>query len=758
MAGQEQCGSPELTVKVNMLGPFAISVGGRVAGPWPRPSARRLCELVLLSPGQRVSRELAAEELFGSLGPDRAATALRKALSMARGALAQLGQPAAGLLQADRDNIWFRSEAMEIDLDRQERALRAALAMGPGQDRDDRLVAALADERTVLADAPYVEWALRCRDRFEVLRQQARLALARDRTKGAGLSGTAAVLEAWESCLGHDPACEEAAAALMRLYTAQGARPEAARTYERCRAALAELGLTTSPALDEVRALAAFKLGPGGNGQPLAAHVTALSRQVRKTISVLFAEITGLDITKDPEDLRDAVARTLSGVVTEVEALGGTVNSISGSGLQAIFGAPQAHEDDPERAVRAAFRAMSARDGDRHEDSPVLRIGIETGIAVVGPFAAGTSLEYGAVGAVVGAAAALQSAAKPGGILVGPATRAATEGIFEWGATEEVIALRGIEPLSGSYLRSPRPRARGRQLRLGGRGLHVGRERELALVSTALRDLEAGRGSVVVVVGEPGLGKTRLLGECRKHFMAWVGAKRGRLPLWLEGRCASYASTTPYGLYQDLLASWAGVALDQSELLVSSALKRAVSAVMGDHGLFPVLARAMGLGAGVGTAHMRPPELQRATFAAFRSVVSRLMVAGPTVLALEDLHWADPTSLMLTDELCSLATDGALLVVLTRRPDPDPGVSGLQASLRDKAALRVHELEIAPLTPEAERELAGSLLGQAAGENVIDVMRSGVQGNPFFLEERFFSLLETGPWCAKRRTGAWWRQ
>ena len=155
--------------------------------------------------------------------------------------------------------------------------------------------------------------------------------------------------------------------------------------------------------------------------------------------------------------------------------------------------------------------------------------------------------------------------------------------------------------------------------------------------------------------------------------MAWVGAKSGRLPLWLEGRCASYASTTPYGLYQDLLASWAGVALDQDEPSVSAALKRAVSAVMGDRGLFPVLARAMGLEAGGATVQMRPLELQRATFAAFRSIVSRLMAAGPTVLALEDLHWADPTSLMLTDELCSLASDGALLVVLTRTARPRPG-------------------------------------------------------------------------------------
>ena len=103
-------------------------------------------------------------------------------------------------------------------------------------------MAALSDERTVLADAPHIDWALRCHEHVEVVRQQARLTLARDRSRGAGLSRTAAVLEAWESCLSHDLACEEAAAALMRLFTAQGARPEAVRTYERCQAALAQLG------------------------------------------------------------------------------------------------------------------------------------------------------------------------------------------------------------------------------------------------------------------------------------------------------------------------------------------------------------------------------------------------------------------------------------------------------------------------------------------------------------------------------------
>ena len=198
--------------------------------------------------------------------------------------------------------------------------------------------------------------------------------------------------------------------------------------------------------------------------------------------------------------------------------------------------------------------------------------------------------------------------------------------------------------MSGSYLVAPRARARGRQLRLGGRGPLVGRRRELALVSTALRDLEAGRGSVVVVVGEPGLGQDAPSPEeCRKHFMAWVGARSGRLPLWLEGRCASYASTTPYGLYQDLLASWAGCRpgpeMSHQFPPPSKGQSRRSWGTMAFSRSWPGPWASRPVGPRYRCALL---ELQRATFAAFRSIVSRLMAAGPTVLALEDLHWADP--------------------------------------------------------------------------------------------------------------------
>ncbi|HEY6497329.1 MAG TPA: hypothetical protein VIZ43_28970, partial [Trebonia sp.] len=242
-------------VRVGLLGQFAITAGDRAAGPWPRPSARRLCALLLVSPSHRVSRDLACEELFPRLDPRAAARSLSKALSMARAALAELGEPGTALLCADLTHLWL-APGVGVDADDLAAALRAGLAMPPGQGRDDALAAALADDAELLPGEPYADWADRARDRLDSLRQEARLALARDRGKGAGRAGPDDVAAAWLACLDHDPACEEAAAALIRVHLAEG-RPEvAARVFERCRAALERLGLRISPSLERVYASA----------------------------------------------------------------------------------------------------------------------------------------------------------------------------------------------------------------------------------------------------------------------------------------------------------------------------------------------------------------------------------------------------------------------------------------------------------------------------------------------------------------------
>ncbi|MGB6613400.1 MAG: AAA family ATPase, partial [Trebonia sp.] len=454
------------------------------------------------------------------------------------------------------------------------------------------------------------------------------------------------------------------------------------------------------------------------------------------------------------ETLRELVGGSLAAVITEVEALGGTVISVSGRGLEAMFGAPEAHEDDPERALRAAFRALTATataTAAAADGETALRIGVETGPAVVGPVGGGAKVEYGAFGDAVSVAAALQSSARPGSVLVGPATRAVTGHLFSWGAAEEVALSGHPRRLVASYLDAPRARVAERRPRLGGRATLVDRDAEMRVLDGALRAAVSGHGSVVLLTAEPGLGKTRLVQECRKRFIAWVGAGSGRLPLWLEGRCASYASADPYSLYRQLVASWIGVSPDQPEARLRPALETALAHLMGNTNLLPPLARMMGAARGAerqAQGRIGPEELQRMTFGAVRSVVSRFAAAGPTVLVLEDLHWADPTSLRLTLELAELAAGRPLLVLATTRPDAGPEVAALAARGETR------QLELRPLSADAATALASSLIGgQVAGPEVFATVLATADGNPLFLEERLSSLLETR--TLVREQGAW---
>jgi class 3 adenylate cyclase/DNA-binding SARP family transcriptional activator/tetratricopeptide (TPR) repeat protein len=778
-AAPSQHRASPLVLDVRLLGRFAITAGERSTGPWPRPSARRLCQLVLISPGRRISRDEACEALFPSLRFDAAAHALYKAQSMARSALGELGPQTGGLLCADPAQIWVATDVdLRLDLDAHERALRTALAGSPGLGRDSSLVEALSMEGVPLEDEPEAEWAARVRERVEYLRQEARLELARDRSRGLGRAHPEEVLQAWQACLQADPTEEEAASALMRLYLAQGRRPLAIATYESCCGALARLGLKTSPALEEVRASVN---GPAPSLAPTSPletdNVAVRPGEERRLVSVAFVELLplGPGAQADPEDLRDLIGAGLAQAISEVEALGGAISSISGPIMSALFGAPQAHEDDPERALRSALRIAAAvgptpgHDGygspktrGRPAADAVLsvRIGVETGTAIAGPAGSGDQMGYGAVGAVVGTAAALQSAARPGSVLVGPATHAATEGIFEWGPKQDVLLTPGAQPLPATYLVQPKARsvAEAGRRRMAAKAALVGRDAEVALLTESVRATVSGRGGAVVIAGEPGLGKTRLVQECRNYFMGWVGAESGRLPLWLEGRCASYASSTPYGAYQQLLSRFIGAPLEAGEAVVRPTLEAAMRAVLGkDKEPVALLARMLGLPAGPGEAHvarMGPAELQQQTFLAIRSVLISLVSRGPTVLALEDLHWSDPTSLQLTGELATLAASGPLLVLVTRRPEPDPGVGELEAVLAADPARPLRVLALAPIHRTDERVLACSLLGGDVGDDVIEVVCRGVDGNPLFLEERLASLLDTG---AIERDGSRWR-
>ena len=278
-------------LRAKLLGPFAISKGDKKAGPWPRPTAKRLCELVLISPERRVGREVALEVIFPSRSPAVASRAISTALSNARTALAPLGTEAASLLQADRTYIWMNPACpLEVDVDLQRERLGRGMGAEPGVERDDLLTFALADESTLLDDELYADWALIPRQELERLRQEARLALARDRARGYGRCTPESLVQAWEACLAHDPSGEEAASALIRVYGAQKRLPLLEATYKRCRAALEEMGLKAPPALEQLYAdsrPAASAVHSGSEGG--AGPGPRPQREELRLVTVLFA-------------------------------------------------------------------------------------------------------------------------------------------------------------------------------------------------------------------------------------------------------------------------------------------------------------------------------------------------------------------------------------------------------------------------------------------------------------------------------------
>jgi DNA-binding SARP family transcriptional activator/tetratricopeptide (TPR) repeat protein len=243
-------------LRAQLFGRFALTrLDDQPVGPWGRPAARRLTQLLCLRADRRIGREEVAEALFPRLAPARAANAVAKALSMARAAIGVTGTSGRPILQADRIAIWVdETVRLGTDLDDAREALDGALRMPPGTRRDVALASALAPTSVLLADEPYADWAHAARAALDVSRDQARLALARDRSAGHGRADPASRIAAWGAVAASDPTVEEAAVALMREHAAAGRRDRAIRVYLQCVAALRdELGVAPSPELDAAR-------------------------------------------------------------------------------------------------------------------------------------------------------------------------------------------------------------------------------------------------------------------------------------------------------------------------------------------------------------------------------------------------------------------------------------------------------------------------------------------------------------------------
>ena len=434
----------------------------------------------------------------------------------------------------------------------------------------------------------------------------------------------------------------------------------------------------------------------------------------RKLATVLFADLVGSTefvSAQDPEVTRRRVTAWFDAVSGCIETHGGTVEKFAGDAVMAAFGIPQAHEDDAERAVRAALGII----GHAHEAGIEARIGIEAGEVVVDE----TDSTF-ATGEAVNVAARLQQAAGAGEILIGDAAHRLTEGRIE---SEDVgpLELRGFRRPIGAY-RAVAAVDGGVQ-RVTVSAPFVGRESELELLENTLsRTIRDQRPHVFTVYGEPGVGKSRLLRE----FLAGVEGVT-----ILTGRALPYGEGVTYWPLAEMVKAAAGITDDDP---METAREKLIECC-GDE----AIAELLGLASGVMDAvegERGQPEIAWAA----REFVDELADVQPLILVFEDIHWAEEPLLELIDHLAQWVRERALLVLCLARPellDVRPGWGG--------GRIRSTAIELEPLAREESEELAAALLAQhEISEHVTSRLLEKTEGNPLFVEEIVRMLVEEG--------------
>lgn len=437
----------------------------------------------------------------------------------------------------------------------------------------------------------------------------------------------------------------------------------------------------------------------------------------RKLVTVLFADLVGSTEyagDRDPERVRAQLERFYAAMRTEIELTGGTVEKFAGDAVMAVFGAPAALEDHAERALHAAL-AMQQRMRELFGAALELRVGVNTGDVVVGAPHGGGSF---VTGDAVNVADRLQKAAGPSEVLAGERTVTAAAGAFEFGDPRTVEAKGKPGGVAGSTvvraLRTMRPRG------AGVRRAFVGRDRELELLRATYRRAAAhGEPHLVTIVGEPGIGKSRLVRELWSLLEHEEPA-----PIARAGRCLAYGAGITYWPLGEVVREHYGLREGDSPDAVADRL-----------GEREILGLALGLDVASG---VHPLDARERLHAAAVDFLEEIAADTPTVLLVEDIHWAEPDLLDLLERLVADARAPVMLVT-TARPEildvrPTWGAARRNATV----------LWLAPLAAETVSLLADEMLSGVLPGDIRAAVVERADGNPFFLEELVGELVDSG--------------
>jgi class 3 adenylate cyclase/tetratricopeptide (TPR) repeat protein len=460
----------------------------------------------------------------------------------------------------------------------------------------------------------------------------------------------------------------------------------------------------------------------------------------RKTVTVMFSDVSGFTAMSerlDPEDVHGIMDRVFEVILAAVHRCEGTINQFLGDGVMALFGAPIAHEDHAPRALSAALAIQEglkplAADIKRvHGLDFSMRIGINTGPVVVGAIGRDLRMDYTAVGDTTNLAARLLNIAKPGQIVVSRRTQHLRDRVFTFEDLGDFQVKGKSEPVR-AYALTGEMHGGARLEVSTERSLSplVGRDRELAVLTGAFRRAAAGEGATVLLSGEPGVGKSRLLYE-------FLDDLDGTDVLELETTCASYGHSIPYRPILDLLLSY----LDLPQSASPEDVRRHVAErlqeldVQGDEAL-TLLAHFLGVSAPPEfVKRLSAAELKERTFGLLRDVFLRASRSAPVLLLIENVHWLDASSAEFLDQLAAALPGHRVLLLLSTRPGfvPWPSLAGAEAITLE--GLGAGDVE----------GMARTLLGaRTVSADLFKILAEKGEGNPLYVEEILHQLQETG--------------